>query len=412
MKVVMIVVAGGLLAVLVWLCWLTGKPVVIPPIPADEAQRLEALVPDGAREGNRLTVYTGLAGMFDTMVADIESARHHVHLEFFKFEDDDAGRRVGDAMAGVAARGGEARLLYDDLLCCRWRGLYRSMEVRGVQTLGYGPVRWPLPRKADYYRNHRKLVVVDGRVAYLGGFNIADRYLKGLDWGCWRDTMVRIEGPAVLALQRVFAADWRYAGGRLLDGERYFPPVTPAGTTPVRVIASGPIGEGPSIMHFTTTLQDRAERYAWFESPYFIPPDEVRQAMLRAARRGVDVRVLLPPRGDRGETTQWASKSYLAEMMAAGVGFGLYRPGYLHSKMVVCDDRVGMVGSCNIDPRSYLLCQEVAAVVEDAGFASGLRAVFLADEAQSLRIDPADWARRPLGQKANERLSRLVASYL
>ena len=412
MKVLTITVAGGLLALLVWLLWLTGKPLVTPPLSAEEAQRLEAIVPDGIAEGNSITTYSGLESMYDILLSDIGSARRHIHMQFFKFEDDATSWKIGDVLMAKAAEGVEARLLYDDFMCRSWRSYYRQLAAHGVETAGFGPVRWPIPRKKDYYRNHRKLVIVDGRVAYLGGLNIADRYLHGLPWGCWRDTMIRIEGPAALAVQQVFATDWRYSGGRLLADRAYFPDVAPAGSLPVRLLVSGPIGEGPTIMHYTARLLDGAERYAWFESPYFIPPDEVRQALLRAARRGVDVRVLLPPRGDRGETTQWASKSYFAEALAAGVKIGLYQPGYLHSKIIVSDDRTAVVGSCNIDPRSYLLCQEVAAVVDSADYAAELRSLFLADEAQSRRIDLAEWKHRPCREKANERLSRLLSSYL
>ncbi len=412
MRVLLIVVAVLLLTAVVGVIWLTGKPHVTPLLPPDEEQALDALLPPGVERGNHITTYASLGAMYDTLLADIAGARQHIHLQFFKFEDDATAHEVGDALAAKAAEGVEARLMYDDFVCQPWKGYYRQLETRGVATAGFGRVRWAWVRKTDYYRNHRKCVVVDGRIAYLGGINIADRYLHGLPWGCWRDTMIRIEGPAALAVQRAFAADWRHAGRGLLADRIYFPAVAPAGTLPLHLITSGPIGQGPTIMHHTIGMLDTAQRYVWFESPYFIPPAPLREALLRTACRGVDVRVLLPPRGDRSEVTQWASKSYLAEMMAAGVHFGFYQPGYLHSKLVVSDDREAMVGSCNIDPRSYLLCQEVAAVVDDAAYAAELRDLFLADEAQSIPVDPARWAQRSLGEKAMEQLARLAASQL
>lgn len=412
MRIAVIIAICLLLVMTGGLIWLTGKPRITPVLPPDEEQALSALLPADVEHGNRITTYTSLGAMYDTLLDDISSAEHHVHMQFFKFEDDPTAQRVGDALAARAAHGVEARLMYDDFVCRRWKRYYRQLETRGVATAGFGRVRWAWVRKTDYYRNHRKCVVIDGRIAYLGGFNIADRYLHGLPWGCWRDTMIRIEGPAALAVQRAFAADWRHAGRGLLADRAYFPAVAVAGTLPLHLITSGPIGPGPSIMHYTAQLLDTAERYVWFESPYFIPPTPLRQALLRAARRGVDVRVLLPPRGDRGEVTQWASKSYLAEMLDADVRFGFYQPGYLHSKLVVCDDRVAMVGSCNIDPRSYLLCQEVSAVVDDATFATELRDIYLADEAQSQIVDAARWAARSCGEKAMERISRTVASNL
>ena len=392
--------------------WLTAPPRLYQLVPPADRRQIDSLVPDGAFRGNSVETFTSLDAMLPRMLDDVARARHHVHMQFFKFEDDATSHLVGDALAAAAARGVEPRLLYDDFMCRRWRGYYRKLQRRGVATAGFRPVRWPLLHRVDYYRNHRKCIVVDGRVAYIGGVNIADRYRYGLQWGHWRDTVVRIEGPAALAVQRAFAFDWHYATGALLATEVYFPAPVRVGALPVHIVMSGPIGDGPRLLELTVAMVDAARRYVWFESPYFIPPAALRRALLAAARRGVDVRVLLPPRGDRGETTQWASKSYFATMLAAGVSIGLYQPGYMHSKIIVSDDRTAVVGSCNIDPRSYLLCQEIAAVVDDEGYAASLKAVFQADEADSHFITPAEWAARPLSERLCERAARLVASQL
>lgn len=412
MRLTSIVLLCILLAVLAWVLWIASKPKGFKTLDSQERAVLDELMPRKMVGGNSITTYTSLAGMFDTLMDDVAGAQHHVHMEFFKFEDDATGRIVGDALAGRVAGGVECRLLYDDFMCRHWRPLYRGLRERGVETAGYNPVHWPIPIKRDYYRNHRKIVVVDGRVGYLGGVNIADRYLHGLPWGCWRDTMIRIEGPAVAALQRLFITDWRYATGRLLASPCYFPSVATVGQLALHLIPSGPVGDGPAIMHYTVELLERAEHYIWFESPYFIPTAPVRRALLDAAQRGVDVRVLLPPRGDRGEGTQLASKSYFAEAMAAGIRIGHYQPGYMHSKIIVCDDTTAVVGSCNIDPRSYELCQEVAAVIDSGEYTLQLKAVFLADEAQSVYVDPTTWPDRPCKQKLFEQITRLASSHL
>ena len=386
--------------------------------------RLEAMLPAGADMSAQVETYTDFASMYDRMMADIAASRHHVHMQFMKFEDDATSRCIGDALAGRAAAGVEARLLCDDFMCRRWRRYYRELRGRGVEVAGFRPLHLPFIHKVDYYRNHRKAVVIDGRVAYVGGINIADRYLHGLAWGCWRDTMIRIEGPAARAVQQVFAADWRYAGGRLLTEPVYHAAVPLAAVPPpdgghpshtvsdVAVIASGPIGDGPTIMHYTADLLRGAQSYVWFESPYFIPPAELRRELLAAARRGVDVRVLVPPRGDRGEGTQWGSKSYFSEAMEAGVRIAHYQPGYMHSKIIVADDSTAVVGSCNIDYRSYLLCEEMAAVIHDGDYVASLKEVFLADEAQSRYVDPEAWPHRPLADKVRESLFRMVATQL
>ncbi len=412
MKFVPFFLLALLLAAATFLLWITGKPELTELTDAATSAQLDSMLPSDAENGNKVDTYANMKDMYGTLMTDIGNAKHHIHFLFFKYEPDGVGREIGAALAAQTQAGVEVRLLYDDILCRRWRDYYRQLESQGVETAGFGAVHPPFIRKRDYYRNHRKIIVVDGRVAYIGGINVADRYLNGLDWGCWRDTIIRIEGPAVALAQRAFAADWHYATDRLLAAPVYFPEVCEQGAFPVRIITSGPIGAGPAIMRHTVSLLDRASQYVWFESPYFIPPDEVRKAMLDAARRGVDVRVLLPPRGDRGETTQWASKSYFTEALRAGVRIGLYQPGYLHSKIIVCDDAVGVVGSCNIDPRSYLLCEEIAAVIESPAYARELKDLFLTDEAQSHYIRADEWDSRPLANKVKEAAARTLASQL
>jgi len=412
MRLFYITIVGLVAIVLVWVLWITGVPMQKQPLSRRQQEQLDALLPKDVVHGNTLRTYTSLEEAFDDLTGDIHGARHHVHMQFFKFESDTTGRQIGDMLVALSADGVQTRLLYDDFVCGAWKGYYHQLRRKGVEIAGYNPVHWPIPLKREYYRNHRKAVVVDGRVAYLGGVNIADRYLKGLPWGCWRDTMVRIEGPAVAAIQHSVLTDWCYATGQLLASPAYFPHITPQGKLPVRIITSGPIGDGPALMHHTASLLDRAERYAWFESPYFIPTDEIQKAMYGAAQRGVDVRLLLPPRGDRGEGTQLASKSFFSEAMEAGIKIAHYQPGYLHSKIIISDDTVAVVGSCNIDPRSHLLCEEIAAVVEDSSYAEELKEVFLADEAQSTYIDPASWTERPQKQKRQEAIMRLVAPLL
>ena len=370
---------------------------------------IDSVMPQTGDGGNLVTTFTDMGEMYDRLLLDIADARQHVHLQFFKYEADAMGQHLGSLLVSKAAEGVSCRLMYDALMCRSWRWYYRELSLRGVQTAGFGRLCF---RGSDYYRNHRKAVVIDGHVAYVGGVNIAERYLHGLDWGSWRDTIIRIEGPAALAVQRAFVADWHYASGYLLAQPECFPAVPATGQLPVRILTSGPIGDGETILDYTVSMLDSAENYIWFQSPYFIPPARLFEAMQRAARRGVDVRVLLPPRGDRGETTQLASKSYFACALEMGIKICLYQPGYMHSKVVVCDDRVAMVGSCNIDPRSYRLCEEIAAVVESADYAQGMRSVFLDDESESHPITAEEWQARPARQKIGEAMARLIAPLL
>lgn len=412
MKLTTTLLLSMLLFVVLFLLWITSTPSPTPIADAESREYIDRLLPYSSEDGNRVDTYTSLSAVYDTLAADIEGSRCSIDAEFFKFEPDAVGQHLGALLSAKARQGVSARLLYDDFVCRKWRWYYRHLQRQGVQTAGFGPVRLPLPRKRDYYRNHRKVLVVDNRVAYIGGINIAERYLHGVDWGTWRDTIVRIEGPAAVSAANLFATDWHYATGQLPDERRIAPPAAPCVQLPVHIVASGPIGDGPTIMNHTIALLDAARHYVWFQSPYFIPPRQLEEALLRAARRGVDIRVLLPRRGDRGETTQWASRGHFAKALDAGVRIALYQPGYLHSKLIVSDDRVGIVGSCNIDPRSYLLCQEVMAVVESPEYAKTLKAIFADDESQSLYIDPDEWRQRPPTSKIKETLVRPLSSQL
>ncbi len=412
MRILHFVLLGVLFALVGWFLWIISKPGRYRLTGSMQEEQLDAMLSADSVGGNHITIFTDGVPLRDAVVADMQNVSSSIHLQFFKLEDDVSGRHLASLMAEKVAAGAEARVLYDDFMCYRWRSFYRRMRATGVQTAGFNPVHWPIPTKRDYYRNHRKCIVLDGKVAYLGGYNLADRYVHGLEWGRWRDTMIRIEGPAVAQVQRMFLVDWCFATGCLPSLPRLFPRLVPVGQMPIRVVASGPIGDGPTLLDAYCRLLDDAQQYVWFESPYFIPPSSLLNSIIKAAERGVDVRVLQPPRGDNGETTQWASKRYYAEAMRSGVKIGVYAPGFLHSKIIVSDDRVGVVGSCNIDYRSLLLCEEVAAVVTDTEFACQLRDVFLADESESHYIDPAEWNQRPIGHRLAEVSAGIIAKLL
>lgn len=367
-------------------------------------------------DGSIIDTYTTFGPFYDRMLVDVDAAQHRVYVQFFKYEPDAVGQQLGAALARRAKEGVDVRFLYDDFVCLRWRWYYRHLQSQGVSVAGYAPIHKPLPRFRDYYRNHRKIVSIDD-IAYMGGMNIAERYLHGLEWGCWRDTMIRIEGPSALPLRNCFLHDWDTCTRSLRPDDSATPAFgqshghTAAGAS-IQVITSDPNIHDRSIMLHTVRMLDEAERYVWFESPYFIPTREVVESMCRAARRGVDVRLLQPPRGDRGEATQWASKYHYGKVLDAGVRIGVYQPGFLHSKIIVSDDHVGVVSSCNIDPRSYRLCLEVATVVDDADFAVSLRDMFLADEAQSTYIDSAGWHHRPAWQRLKEGICNIISSQM
>ena len=242
--------------------------------------------------------------------------------------------------------------------------------------------------------------------------NIAERYGAGLPWGPWRDTHLRIEGPAVAELQTSFLCDWRFSKGELLAEPRYYPPIEKVGDTLMQVISSGPMDEWRVAMQGLVRLLSNAQHYVYIQSPYFIPTASVMLAMKNAALSGVDVRVMFPSRGDRGQFVSLASKSYVREALAAGVKIYFYRKGFLHSKTVVSDDAFTTIGSTNVDVRSYTLDFEINAYLYDPAMALQMKEAFLRDEADSERIDPVHWQQRPLFEKFKESFARLFSPLL
>lgn len=412
MNPVYITISSLALAVALWLAWLLSRPCTKPLLDPQCQKALNDKLPPHCTEGNSTTVYTTFGPMLDDLMADINAAQDHIHILFFKFEADHVGQHIGNALATKAAQGVEVRLMYDDIVNHKHRWYYRTLADRGVQVQPFAPVHIPFLRKKDNYRNHRKIVVIDGHTGYLGGMNIAERYNKGLDWGPWRDTQMRIEGPAAAQLQHAFLADWCHATRQLPALSRYFPTPRPCGAQQIEIVTSGPLGPGPVIMHRTAQLLDQSKEYVYLESPYFIPTPEVMQALCAAARRGVDVRLLIPSRSDRGVFLLPASMSYVTEALDAGVRIGLFSHGFLHSKTIVSDDSVANISSANIDPRSYLLDLEIGAYVHNHDFALQIKDIFLADEVESHYIDPVTFKQRPLHKKLFERTARILSPQL
>ena len=362
--------------------------------------------------GNAVRVYDRFLPMVDDLVADLEQARDHIHFEFFKFEDDPVGRRVAEVLMRKAREGVSVRVQYDDLANLFRKKFYRELKAAGVQVAPFIAVTFPILSTDTNFRNHRKVVVIDGRVGYLGGMNIAERYGTGLKWGPWRDTHLRVEGPAAAEIQIAFLSDWRFSTRELLAAPRYFPPCEAVGGTTVQVITSGPMDEWHVAMQGLVQLLAEARDYVWLQSPYFIPTDSVMLALKNAALSGVDVRIMLPWRGDGGPLVSLASKSYVAEALAAGVKVLFYRNGFLHAKTVVSDDAFASVGSTNIDVRSYRLDFEIDAFMYDPTLAGTLKDAFLRDMASAEAVDATAWARRSRFEKLKESLARLFSPLL
>ena len=309
--------------------------------------------------GNAMRVYTDFDAMFTDMLADLEAARSHIHFEFFKIEDDPIGRMIEDVLVRKAGQGLEVRLQYDDAANLSRKRFFRRMERGGVQVQPFIKVEIPFLSSNTNYRNHRKVVVIDGRVGYLG-----------------------------------------------------YPEIAPCGDVTMQIATSGPMDEWRVIMQGIVGMISRSSKYVYIQSPYLIPTEPVLMALRNAALSGVDVRIMIPYRGDRGVTVQLASRSYVKDVITAGVKVYFYPRGYMHSKAIVSDDRVTTIGSTNMDVRSYEQDFEINAFIYDSDVAAVAKAAFLEDQKECWQADPATWSRRPLHVRFIESLARLLSPLL
>ena len=334
-------------------------------------------------------VYTNGYQFFPALLTAIASARDHIHINMYIFEDDPLGNLVADALIDKAREGVKVRVIYDDVGC--WNVPHRffeRMREEGIEAVPFLPVRFPSFTSKVNYRNHRKLVVVDGRVGFIGGMNIAQRYVKGTKVQPWRDTMVRIGGTAVYALQRAFLIDWFFVDRSLINDRKYYPILNvhyPPSAPLLQTVTSGPDSPQPEIMQGYVRIIMSAKRYLYIETPYFLPNEPVLFALKTAAASGVDVRILVPKVNDTW-FADWASRSYLREVQQAGIKVRLYAAGFLHSKLLVCDDSISTCGSTNVDFRSFENNFEANAFFYGEAMARRLRQVFLADEVQSVSL--------------------------
>ena len=363
------------------------------------AQRQLVINTTGAEPTSAYSVKTYHDGrrLYDDVIADIAAAEHHVHVEYFLFEDDWLGERVAAALRAKAREGVEVRLIYDAVGSrSTKRSFWRKLERAGARVEPYFSVRFRHLANRINYRNHRKIIVVDGRVGYTGGHNVAKQYIdgvegiEGLKEGHWRDTHVRLEGHAVSHLQLVFAFDWRFSNGEEVTGEPYFRTEFPQrAVMPVQIASSGPDTPRNNIKYAYFNLLTRAERYCYMTTPYFAPDSSMLAAMKTAALAGVDVRLLMPKRSDSLIVTL-ASNSFVAELLEAGVKVYHYTAGMLHSKVVIVDDVAVSIGTANMDARSHDLNFEVNALMYDRELARHERRVLERDMAEGCDLLTTD----------------------
>ena len=353
---------------------------------------------------------------FPELLKDISEAHHHIHIDMYIIENDALGRLIADALIARAQAGVEVRVVYDDVGCWKTdRRFIERMREGGVEIAPFLPVHFPSFTSKANYRNHRKIVVIDGTVGYIGGMNMAIRYVKGTGTQPWRDTILRLTGSIVYALQRTFLIDWYFVDRTLITGRQYYPPLSAPlspGAAIAQIVTSGPDTPYPEIMQGYVRSILAARRYVYIETPYFLPNEPVLFALKTAAMAGVDVSVICPHRSDT-RFSEWAGRSYLRELSSAGARIYLYEAGFLHSKMMVVDDSLSTCGSTNIDFRSFENNFEANVFIYDQGTALRMKKVFLDDLSHSTLLDDVpDWARPRFLHRLWESFTRLLSPLL
>lgn len=348
--------------------------------------------------------------IFESLFNDIERAQNHIHLEFYIIQDDEVGSRLRELLIRKAKSGVRVRVIYDYVGgFSLTKSSIQSLRDAGVYIQPFLPLKRSIGFSKMNYRNHRKIVVVDGVIGYTGGINIADRYLKGNKLGLWRDTQIRIEGPAVRGFQRVFLIDWFFVDNKIITDQKYFPTVTPSSHhNLIQIVGSGPDSDWKTIMQGVVSLISGASQYVYIHTPYFIPTESVLIALQTVALSGIDVRVMLPEKSDTWLVTL-ASNSYLQQLLESGVRVFMYQKNFLHSKAIVVDDRVSTVGTANMDVRSYEHNFEINAFVLDEQVAVTLRERFLQDAQSCVEIKLDEWKQRKRMDHFKESFARLFS---
>jgi len=363
--------------------------------------------------GNSVKVLNNGRETFDAIIAAIKNAEKFIHLEFYIFDLDPIGNQILEILKEKAKSGVEVRFLVDDV--GSWelkKSFFEELNTFGIEAYSFLQVRFPTFTSKVNYRNHRKIVVVDGEIGFVGGLNVANRYIEGHpNYGIWRDMHLQIQGDAVNALQTVFLTDWFFVSQKDIAEQYYFPPKQPDGDKIIQIVASGPDTDWAGIMMGIYQAISMAQKYIYITTPYFMPTESVLLALKAAALGGVDVRIMIPEKSD-AYFTALCTKSYIKEMLESEVKFYFYQPGFLHSKMMVVDDQLCTIGTTNMDFRSFEQNFEVNAFIYNVETAQEVKGYFMDDLMESRKINLSEWRKRPRWQKTKESFARLFSPLL
>ena len=362
---------------------------------------------------NEIDIFTDGISKFESLKRDLENARESILLQYYIFLDDKIGTEISDILIRKAKAGIKVKVIYDHIgSFSAKKSFFTNMERAGVQTHPFFRVNFPHFANRINWRNHRKIVVIDGSIGYIGGMNIADRYVNGLPNGeVWRDTHFRVTGDIVESLVYYFAIDWNF-----LKKEPYVPEVTPklnvnSNSVGVQLVTGGPTERWNNLTLCFLRAISSARRTIYIQTPYFLPTDGLLSALQAAALAKVDVRIMMPRNTD-SRLLHYASFSYISECLKSGIKVYLYEPGMLHAKAMIIDDMFVTAGSTNFDFRSFENNFECNLLIYDENINRKMRDIFFEDVAQSTKLTLDRWKRRPLYHRFLESLLRLVSPIL
>ncbi|MGL4412335.1 MAG: cardiolipin synthase [Bacteroidales bacterium] len=361
---------------------------------------------------NNIRIFTSGKDKIDALFEALNKAQNYIHLQYYIIESDELGLSLQDILIKKSKEGVEVKILYDDVGCWKVPNEYfNKLKEAGVEVLSFLPVKFHLFTSKVNYRNHRKMVIIDGEMAFMGGMNIADRYIKGTEHGAWRDTHIEIRGSAINALQAQFLIDKQFTDKQTTNIHKYKLNSETEGSSTLQIVQSGPFGIFRTILQGYIKAILSAKKSIYLQSPYFLPTESLLVALQTAALSGVDVRLMLPRRSDV-YLAHHASRSFIQQMLEAGVKVYLYEAGFLHSKTVIIDDYLSIVGSVNLDFRSFEHNFELNSFIYDSEVASKMKHIFSEDQRHSTRLTLTEWKARPLKSRMLASLWRLLSPLL
>lgn len=365
-------------------------------------------------DDNEVEIYTDGKEKFKALTQEIRKAKKYIHIQYYIIQPDELFFSIEEELAKKVKEGVEVRILYDSMGCRNMREKHwRRLREEGIMLAEFFPAFLKKFQFRLNYRNHRKIVVIDGETAFVGGFNIGREYL-GLKekFGYWRDTHLQIRGSAVNDLQLRFVLDWNYAASEnLFRSGKYFETPKGNGNNGIQIITSGPDSKGHSVKNNYIRLLHKAKRSVYIQTPYFIPDEAYLNAIKIAARSGVDVRLMIPCKPDH-PFVYWATYSYMDDLIKAGVKCYTYDNGFLHAKGMMVDGMVSCYGTANMDIRSFHLNFEVNATIYSKEVTQKLEQAFREDLKLCSRITPTIYAKRSFGIRIKEQVSRLLSPLL